>query len=163
MKYIRKTPGTYYDPATGSLYEIRNGARCVHWSQQMIDDLQRLFPTTLNDELAAFLGVSPRTMIRKARVLGLEKDPQWLADVWTQRRHWANMSSRRKGYPGSFRKGERANPAGEFKPGVPRTPEQRAKQSSAMREWYRTHPKAAREKALRAWETRRKNESNSIK
>jgi len=162
MPYQRKTPGTYYDAASGMLYDIRNGTRCRHWSRQMIDDLRRLFPTTFNNELAGILGVSPRTMIRKARELGLEKDPQWLAGVWEQRRHWAHMSSRRKGYPGAWRKGEHANRDTEFKPGVRHTPEQRAKQSAGLREWYRTHPKAASAKALKAWETRRAKQNSTV-
>jgi len=155
MPYQRKTPGTYYNPDTGKLYEIRNGTRCVHWSSQMIDDLRRLFPTTLNSEVAEYLGVSQRTAIRKAHELGIQKDPTWLANIWEERRQWAHMSARRKGFPGGFRKGHHANPEKEFKPGHTTTPEQRAKQVAAMREYYRTHKKACRERALKAWITRR--------
>ena len=160
--YKKKPEGVFYDPDTRRLYEHRGYGRSIHWSQQMLDDLRRLYPTTLNDELAGILGVSPRTMIRKARELHLEKDPQWLANVWEKRRRWAHMSSRSKGYPGGFRKGEHANPDKEFKPGIKRSPEQRAKQSAGMREWYRTHPKAASAKALKAWETRRANQNRSV-
>ena len=122
----------------------------------MIDYLRRHYPTTLNEELAGCLGVSQRTMIRKARELGLEKDPEWLRDVWDERRKLAHIIIKRKGYPGGFVKGQRANPAGEFKPGHKPTEEQRAKKSEAMRKWYRMNPLKAKEKARKAWETRRK-------
>lgn len=50
------------------------------------------------------------------KVVGLQKDSNWLADVWNQRHIWANIESRRKGYPGAFQKGQHASPATEFKP-----------------------------------------------
>jgi hypothetical protein len=84
--YKKKPEGVFYDPETRRLYEHRGYGRSIHWSQQMLDDLRRLYPTTLNDVLAGFLGVSPRTMIRKARSLGLQKDPTWLLSVWNERR-----------------------------------------------------------------------------
>ena len=55
----------------------------------MVDDLRRLFPKTLNKEIAEYLGISLRTMIRKARELALQKDPDWLTDVWEDRRRQA--------------------------------------------------------------------------
>lgn len=161
--YKKKPEGVFYDPETRRLYEHRGYGRSIHWSQQMLDDLRRLYPTTLNDVLAGFLGVSPRTMIRKARSLGLQKDPTWLLSVWNERRQWAHMASRRKGYPGGFQKGVRAYPAGEFKPGAPRDPVTEEKRIASLRRWYREHPAAASRKAHKAWETRRQNENNSIK
>ena len=128
----------------------------IHWSTAMLDYLRRHFPTTLNEELAGCLGVSPRTMIRKARELGLSKDPQWLADVWEERRKLAHFISRRLGYPGGFKKGERANPDGEFKPGHKPTEEMKRKRAEGVREYNKRHPKELRERGLRAWETRRK-------
>lgn len=154
---MRKKDGVFMDLRTGKMYEHRGYARRIFWNRQMLDDLKRMFPTTLNDELAGVLGVSLRTMIRKARELGLEKDPAWLSGIWEQRRKWAHMESRRKGYPGRFPKGSRANPDGEFKAGHKETQEQKEKRRKAMRLWYRTHPSKAREKARKAWETRRLN------
>lgn len=43
----------------------------------MISELKRYFPTTKNKELAELIGVSERTIVRKARELGLEKDAEW--------------------------------------------------------------------------------------
>lgn len=83
----------------------------------MIGMLRRDYPTTFNEELAGAIGVSVRTMIRKARELGLEKDRKWLSDVWDERRKFAIMASRRKGYPGAFKKGEHHCVEHEFKKG----------------------------------------------
>lgn len=121
----------------------------------MLDYLRRHFPTTLNAELAECLGVCMRSMIRKARELGLEKDPDWLMGVYAERRQMAHSASRRKGYPGAFQKGVRANPAGEFKKGEVRSPEVRRKIGEAIRRWCRTHPDRLKERARKTWETRR--------
>ena len=133
----------------------------IYWSTSMLDYLRRHFPTSLNEELAGCLGVSQRTMIRKARELGLEKDPQWLAAVWDERRLMAQCVTKRKGNSGQFKKGERANPDTEFKPGHQASPEVKQKQADGMRRWYRRNPDKASAKALKAWETRRT--SNAIR
>lgn len=122
----------------------------------MLDYLRRHFATTLNEELAGCIGVSQRTMIRKAHELGLRKDAEWLIAIWNERRKEANVVSRQKGYPGGFKKGQHANPDGEFKPGHRLTPEQAARQRDGMRRWYRLHPDEAKAKAEKTLNTRRK-------
>jgi len=156
MAYQPARQGVYYNPKVGRIVEHHHYATRIFWNTEMLDYLRRHFPTTLNDELAGCLGVSPRTMIRKARELGLEKDPKWLAEVWEERRKMAHVIAKKKGYPGGFKKGERANPAGEFKPGRKPSAEETAKHAENMRRWYRRNPDKAREKALKAWETRRR-------
>ena len=157
MAYQPARQGIYFNPKVGRIVEHQHYATRIFWNTSMLDYLRRHFPTTLNEELAECLGVSPRTMIRKARELGLEKDPKWLADVWEERRQLAHIISKRKGYPGGFQKGQRANPAGEFKPGRKPSDEELAKKSEQMKQWYRRHPFEARAKARKAWETRRRN------
>lgn len=161
MAYQPARQGVYYNPKVGRIVHHEHYATRIFWNTQMIDYLRRHFPTTLNEELAGCLGVSQRTMIRKARELGLEKDPEWLAAVWEERRKLAHVISKRKGYPGGFKKGERANPAGEFKAGEPRSEEMKRKQGEGMKRWYKRHPREASAKALKAWETRRLNSCNS--
>ena len=107
--------GPRYYPDKGRVEEAPNGSRRISWSRQMVDDLRRLFPKTLNQEIAEYLGVSLRTMIRKARELGLQKDPDWLIDVWEDRRRQAHMVARIKGYPGTIKPGEHRSPDTEFK------------------------------------------------
>lgn len=155
--YKRKPDGARYHPAYDRIMEHRGYALRIHWSKDMLDYLRRHYSTTLNKEMSECLGVSQRTMIRKARELGLEKDPEWLANVWSERRELAHVISRRKGIPGGFKKGERANPEGEFKPGHKLSAEEMAKRSEKMKQWYRRHPDEARAKARKAWETRRAN------
>lgn len=160
--YQRKKDGLYHDPTTGRTWEHQGYATRIHWNPNMLTFLRRHFATTLNEELADCLGVSPRTMIRKARELGLEKDPEWLRRVWDERRMLAHVVSKKKGYPGGFRKGERANPDGEFKPGEPRSEEMKRKQGDGMKRWYRLHPIEAKAKARKAWETRRASTDSDI-
>lgn len=152
----------FYHKGLGRVVEREGRATRIHWSADMLDYLRRHFATTLNDELAGELGVSPRTMIRKARELNLEKSHLWLTGVWEERRKWANIAAKRLGYPGGFKKGEHRNPAGEFKPGHAEPLESRQRRGEKMREWYRLNPDKAHAKSLKAWETRRSLDTHSL-
>lgn len=148
--------GKFYDQKKGRVMEHKGYSVHIYWSPSMLDYLRRHFPTTLNEELAGCLGVSQRTMSRKARELGLQKDEAWLRQVWEERRRLAHVISKRKGYPGSFVKGVRHSPDTEFKKGYTASPEVKQKKSEGMRRWYRRNPDKASAKALKAWETRRR-------
>lgn len=50
----------------------------IAWTQEMIDLLISEFPYSYNKELAKKIGVSWRTLVRKARELGLEKEPGFM-------------------------------------------------------------------------------------
>jgi transcriptional antiterminator len=65
----------------------------------MISTLKRHFPTTKNAELADLLGVSTRTISRKAKELGLIKDESWMIEVATEKRNLreSNQSKKIKG------------------------------------------------------------------
>lgn len=157
--YKRKPDGVRFHSHYGRIMEHQGHATRIHWSKQMIDYLRRHFPNTLNEEMAGCLGISQRTMIRKARELGLEKDPEWLAEIWNERRMMAHSASKHKGYPGCIQKGEHRNPAGQFKSGNKLSAEAQSKRSESMKRWYRQHPSEARAKSVKAWETRRANQS----
>ena len=108
------------------------------WTPRMLKLLNDYFPIMFNKPLAAWIGVSNRTLIRKARELGLQKRPGFLED----RRHdIAKLASeglkRCHNVPSRFKKGVRSNPAGEFKPGHVESPETKAKRSEAMRRYWR--------------------------
>lgn len=92
----------------------------IFWNKQMTDFLKTHFATSLNEDLAGCLGVSQRTVIRKARELGLKKDKTWLDGIWNERRLMANAEAKRLGYPGTFKKGQHPSPATEFKKGQKR-------------------------------------------
>lgn len=53
----------------------------ILWTGNMLSDLKRHYATTKNKELADLLGVSIRTINRKAKELGLEKDKAWMIEV----------------------------------------------------------------------------------
>lgn len=154
--YQKAKDGIYYHPKMGRIVEHYGYSTRIHWSPSMIDYLRQHFPTTLNEELAGCLGVSQRTMIRKARELGLQKDEAWLRRIWNERRKMAHLVSKSKGYPGGFRKGEHSNPDGEFKKGHQHSEEWLATQSEKLKRWYRLNPLKAKAKAKKAWATRRR-------
>lgn len=64
------------------IYKLQGvSAKEVHtikWTDTMLSTLQRKFPTTFNRVLADELKVSIRTMIRKARELGIQKEDGFL-------------------------------------------------------------------------------------
>jgi len=157
MSYKKVRDGIFYNPKLGRIVNHQGYSTSIHWSTSMLDYLRRHFPTTLNEELAGCLGVSVRTMIRKARELGLQKDPVWLRQVWEERRKMGHIRRKRMGWPGAFQKGQHSYPDGEYKPGHNLTDEQRAKRVASLQKYYRLNPKKARAKALKAWETRRMN------
>lgn len=101
----KKKDGIYYDRDKCRIMEHHGYVTKIHWTPQMIADLKRWFSTTLNEELAEILGVSARTVTRKARELGLNKNPEWLKSIWNERRILAHAESKRMGYPGKFPKG----------------------------------------------------------
>lgn len=107
----------FFDTSSGKLMEHDRYAVRLYWSPQMLADLKRHFPTTRNEECAEMLGVSVRTLVRKAREVGIEKDPHWIKGVWNHNRLMAQASTRLHGNLGCFKKGVHYNPAGEFKKG----------------------------------------------
>lgn len=159
MSYQPVKQGIYYDRKQGRIMHHNGYSVRIHWSPAMLDYLRRSYARTKNQDLADYLGVSMRTMIRKARELGLEKDPRWLGAVWNEHRGIAHMAARAKGYPGGFRKGEHACPEHEYKKGHQATEEERRKRAEAVRRHNRLNPHKLRERALKAWETRRKNQN----
>lgn len=153
--YNKVPDGVFFNQKMGRIVNHQGYATRIHWSKTMLDYLKSNFATTLNEDLSEWLGVSQRTMIRKARELGLQKDQEWLNEVWEQRRKQAQMVRRTKGNPGGFRKGAHACPECEFKPGHKPTQEEKERMSEGMKAYWRRHPIEAKQKAYKAWETRR--------
>lgn len=71
----------------------------------MLSVLRRYFPNTRNEEVAEMLGVSPRTVVRKARELGIYKDADFVRKTWRENAMLANVKNRREGYKNLFQKG----------------------------------------------------------
>jgi hypothetical protein len=50
----------------------------ITWTCEMVETLRNEFPTSFNKELAKKLGVSWRSLVRKARELGIEKEANFI-------------------------------------------------------------------------------------
>ena len=116
--YKPRTPYDRYDQERGISFQARGSAISIYWTPLMIHYITSYFATTTNEELAGLVGVSQRTLIRKARQLGLSKDKDWLAKIWEERRLMARASSKAKGYPGCFKPGNMIGEEYRFKKGV---------------------------------------------
>lgn len=115
LKNKKVSDGTFYHKSYDRIV-VHNGCSVrIFWSPSMISYLQRYFPTTKNQDLSEALGVSPRTITRKARELGLEKNSEWLQGVWDEHRLMAQAESKRKGYPGGFKPGNEIGKEYRFK------------------------------------------------
>ena len=161
-KYEPVKEGTYYSVKHGRIVVHHGCSVRIYWSKDMLDYLKQHYATTLNEELAGCLGVSVRTMKRKAKELGLEKDSGWLRGVYDERRRMAMSAWKRKGKPGAFKKGVRSSPATEFKKGHTESEETKAKRIASLKRWYRMNPEKVMQRALKRAETmRRKSKGES--
>ena len=114
----KKPDGIFLDPTTGRAMEHRGPVTRIYWGKGKLDDLRRLFPTNTNEDCAAILGVSPRTVVRKARELGLVKNEEWRIRRAREACAVMRVYNMCRGNSGQFRKGEHASPATEFKPKI---------------------------------------------
>ena len=81
----------------------------------MIERLTNKYATTKNEDLAIDLNVSPRTVIRKARELGLEKDKGWMQAHARKNCRTMRILNKCCGNSGQIKKGEHKSPKTEFK------------------------------------------------
>ena len=65
----------------GRLLKRSSGHPIIFWNGNMLSDLKRYYPNTSNSELAEMFGISERTIIRKARELGLVKSEEYIRNV----------------------------------------------------------------------------------
>ena len=119
------------------MYKYRKG---IVWTPRMLKLLQDYFPTMFNKPLAKWIGVSERSLIRKARELGLNKVDGFLdkrrADIQDLAADALRRGYRSGRITGGFQKGVHNNPAGEFKPGHKESPETKAKRSASIRRTF---------------------------
>ena len=146
-RYLKKADGYTYDTTTGRTFVKEGLSRRIYWNPQMLSEIRRLYPTNTNQDVSEYIGVSVRTLIRKARELGLEKDPVWLHKIWEDSRRLAQFESRRKGYPGCFRERPESGVKYRFKKGHRISPKEREKISQSLKDWYRRNPIAAKKKS----------------
>lgn len=80
----------------GRLCVCKAHSTSIYWTGNMISTLKRHFPTTKNAELADLLGVSIRTISRKAKELGLVKDEAWMVEIATENGIFGKITRARK-------------------------------------------------------------------
>ena len=115
----------------------KNGNKLIEWTPQKLKLLTDFFPIMFNDALAKWLGVSIRTLTRKARELGLKKRDdfyQLKRDVWVERQREA---LKKVECATRFKKGHHASPATEFKKGQKLSPEMIAKRSEGLKKAWK--------------------------
>ena len=101
----KKPDGVFYDAKQGRAMEHHGASKRIYWTGDMLSILRRYFANTKTEEVAEMLGVSHRTVVRKARELGLEKDPSFLRQVWDEHRLLAHVSNKKNGNSGQIKKG----------------------------------------------------------
>ena len=102
----RKVPdGTFMHRTQGRIVEHNGYSTRIFWNGNMLSMMRRHYHNTLNRELAEMLGVSERSVTRKAREMGLEKDKGFVASLSREHLLLANARSKELGYPGGFTKG----------------------------------------------------------
>lgn len=135
----------YRDERTGRIMERqvgKGGPPCIYWSPYMIDILRKYYPTTTNEEVAAIVGVSELTLIRKAKELGIRKSAAYLRGVHSEA---GRISQAIINKTGGYR---------YYRPGHRHSEETRRKISEGVRRYYRENPDAI----CRAREKRRSNQ-----
>lgn len=104
-RHHKVTDGIIFHEKTGRIVEHQGLSVRIFWSENMLSLLRRYYPNTKNNEIAEMLGVSPRTVTRKARELHLKKSPDFIAAMSREHLLLANARSKELGYPGGFTKG----------------------------------------------------------
>ena len=58
----------------------------IYWTNDMKKKFMQLYPVNTNDDLAVEFCCSVRTIVRRAREMGIEKDSEWLHAKWDENR-----------------------------------------------------------------------------
>lgn len=119
---------------------LRKEHHGIRWTPEMLKTLRAYYPTMFNDAAAKLIGVSVRSMLRKARELGLYKSENFRELRAKDIQDAASAALRRAYREGrlksTFKPGIRSNPEGEFKPGHMESQEIKEKRSAALRRTF---------------------------
>lgn len=83
----------------------RTNGRCVDWSDDMIKKLIELYPNHTNVEIAEYLELKENHIKKKAMLLGLRKDKEWLRKKRLDSVRWATYKSKKSPRRMVFQKG----------------------------------------------------------
>ena len=114
----RKLGRTYGATATRAYrmgLKKKMGNKLIEWNPQKLKLLTDFFPIMFNDALAKWLGVSRRTLTRKARELGLKKKDNFHEMKKDKIRERQSEALKKVECTTRFKKGQHASPATEFK------------------------------------------------
>lgn len=155
-KEIANAIGRSESSVQKKLFDMRiiKKVKGVEWTPEMLKLLRDFFPIMFNDCLAKWLGVSVRTLVRKARELGLQKVP----DFYERKRDAIRerlMEGREKygwgnGVNTRFKKGDPRICGKQFEKGHMPTEQTRAKMSEAMRKMWARRKQQELEQKLKA-------------
>lgn len=113
----------------------------VEWTRERLWLLRTYFPTMFNKSLAKWIGCSERTLIRKARALGLSKVENFnqyraydISRIISEGVKRAYAEGRKTS---TLKAGVRNNPDGEFKPGFKFTGEIEEKRKENIRRTFK--------------------------
>lgn len=114
----------------------------INWTPQMLKWLVDYYPILFNTALAKMLGVSRRSMERKAKELGLKKPEDFMerkAEDWSRSVSNGLKKAYAEGrHKSPFKPGVRNNPDGEFPKGFRFTGDIEAERIDKIRRTYRT-------------------------
>lgn len=79
LKHKQERIGVYFSAKRKRLVQYDGtGKSKIYWSPQMRADMIKFFPNTCNYDLCQMFMISERSLLRKARELGLKKDKKYL-------------------------------------------------------------------------------------
>lgn len=94
--YNKSHPQVYMGDNGMLLQRSKGGHPYIFWNGNMISELKRYYPNTSNRDMVELLGVSERTIVRKARELGLEKSEEYVSKVNKGKSFLAHMEKRKR-------------------------------------------------------------------
>lgn len=86
----RKIPDGIRLNADGQAVEKRGRITRLYWGEEKIKKFKRIYPFNTNNDVAIDMECSVRTVVRRAREMGLQKDSLWLQSVWNENRRLAH-------------------------------------------------------------------------
>lgn len=109
------------------------GNKQIEWTPQKLKLLTDFYPIMFNEALAKWLGISIRTLSRKAKELGLKKRDDFRElkkEAWRQRQ---SEALKKVECATRFKKGQHPSPATEFKKGQKQSPAILAKRAETRK------------------------------
>lgn len=100
-RITRGKDGRMHHYIPGGVKGNKGGHWGIYWSQSMTEYFTGNYATTTNEDLATWLRVSKSSLARKARELGLKKNPVWLRNIQAK---YAVKAARISRYFGKRRK-----------------------------------------------------------